>query len=85
MIENIIMFLPWGFLLPILFRRLRRNGFLCVLSGLAASCALETIQYLTQRGFCQLDDVVMNTLGALTGWCFCVFILNVFKKVGLCL
>ena len=68
-IENIIMFIPWGILLTLLFRPFSRNGFLCVLSGFAASVALETVQYLTQRGFCQLDDVVMNTLGTLAGWC----------------
>ena len=67
-IENIIMFIPWGVLMTLLIRPLQRNGFLCVLSGFAASAALETVQYLTQRGFCQLDDVVMNTLGAFVGW-----------------
>lgn len=69
-IENVIMFIPWGLLLPALIRPFGRGAgaWLCILSGLLASVSLETVQYLTQRGHCQLDDVVMNTLGTLAGW-----------------
>lgn len=67
-IENIIMFLPWGFLLPLIWRPLRTRGWLCVLLAAAASTFLEAMQYLTMRGYSQLDDVVMNTVGALAGW-----------------
>lgn len=69
-IENVIMFIPWGILLPVLIRPFGRGAgaWLCILSGFLASVSLETAQYLTQRGHCQLDDVVMNTLGTLAGW-----------------
>lgn len=69
-IENVIMFIPWGLLLPVIIRLFRRGAgaWLCILSGFLASVSLETVQYLTQRGHCQLDDVVMNTLGTLAGW-----------------
>lgn len=69
-IENVIMFIPWGLLLPVIIRLFRRGAgvWLCILSGFLASVSLETVQYLTQRGHCQLDDVVMNTLGTLVGW-----------------
>ena len=36
-------------------------GFLC-------SCGIELSQLITQRGYCQLDDVVTNTVGMLVGW-----------------
>lgn len=67
-IENIIMFVPWGILLPLLIRPLRKHGWICVMTAFISSVTLETAQYLTQRGHCQLDDVVMNTLGTLIGW-----------------
>lgn len=69
-IENVIMFVPWGLLLPVLIRPFGRGAgaCLCILSGFLASVSLETAQYFTQRGHCQLDDVVMNTLGTLAGW-----------------
>lgn len=66
-IENIIMLIPFGILFPGLFPRLRR-GWACVGTGCGLSILLEFAQWLTKRGHCQLDDVVMNTLGAGIGW-----------------
>lgn len=66
-VENIIMFIPFGVLLPILFRKFR-NGCLCVLAGFICSCSIEIVQHITQTGYLQLDDVVTNTTGMLLGW-----------------
>ena len=66
-IENIILFLPYGFLFPAVFPFLRK-GVWCILIGCLCSMGIEWIQYMTQRGHCQLDDIVMNTAGALLGW-----------------
>jgi len=66
-IENIIMFVPFGILTPILFTQLR-SGWRCVLIGFLCSCCIEIVQHITQRGYMQLDDVVTNTLGTLIGW-----------------
>lgn len=67
LVENIIMFIPFGVLLPILFRKFR-NGWLCVLTGFVCSCSIEIVQHITQTGYLQLDDVVTNTTGTLLGW-----------------
>ncbi len=67
-VENVIMFLPWGVLLPMVARPLRGRGWLCVPLAAAASSSLEILQYITARGYSQLDDVVMNTAGAALGW-----------------
>jgi glycopeptide antibiotics resistance protein len=66
-IENIIMFLPFGFLFPIGFRFLRKVGN-CIIAGFFCSVCLELMQLVTGRGYCQLDDVVTNTLGTAIGW-----------------
>ena len=63
-IENIIMFIPFGLLAPMVFKRMRNVRF-CVLIGFLCSCGIEISQLVTQRGFCQLDDVVTNTMGDL--------------------
>lgn len=65
-VENIIMFIPFGILIPSAFPMMR-NIFVCTLTALACSLSLEMFQLITGRGFCQLDDVVTNTLGALIG------------------
>ena len=61
------MFFPFGILVPARFRRLR-NPLFCVDAGFLASCFLELAQLVTQRGYCQLDDIATNTLGAGIGW-----------------
>lgn len=65
-IENIFLFLPFGFLFPVWLSKKKTAwtipvGFLC-------SVAIEYCQLRTGRGFCQLDDVIMNTLGAVIGF-----------------
>ncbi|MFQ9927690.1 MAG: VanZ family protein [Anaerobutyricum soehngenii] len=66
-IENIIMFIPFGILAPIVFKQMRKVG-ICGLTGFMFSCGIEISQLITQRGYCQLDDVVTNTVGMLAGW-----------------
>lgn len=67
MIENVILFLPFGILLP----RVKGRNVHCKLifaSSFCFSVSLETVQLLTGRGFCQVDDVIMNTLGGCLGY-----------------
>ena len=45
-----------------------RKGWCCVYAAFSTSMMLETVQLLTERGYCQLDDVVTNTLGAAIGY-----------------
>ncbi|MCD8223108.1 MAG: VanZ family protein [Clostridiales bacterium] len=66
-VENVLMFVPLGILLPLIFAG-QRSLLVCGLTGCVCSTALECLQFVTQRGHCQLDDVVMNTLGAVLGW-----------------
>ena len=66
-VENIIMFIPFGILAPMVFKRMRKMSF-CVFIGFLCSCGIEISQLITQRGYCQLDDVVTNTVGMLIGW-----------------
>ena len=66
-IENMIMFLPVGVFLPLTHRRLRRFRMVTlVLTGL--SIGIELIQFVTQRGYLQTDDVIMNVLGGVAGY-----------------
>lgn len=68
--ENIMMMIPFGFLLPVFFKP-ARNFFCCIPLGFMFSVCLEYAQYLSKRGYLQTDDVVMNVLGTLIGfWAF---------------
>lgn len=66
MFPFIVKVLPFGFLFPVWLPKKKTAwtipvGFLC-------SVAIEYCQLRTGRGFCQLDDVIMNTLGAVIGF-----------------
>ncbi len=66
-IENIIMFIPMGVLLPLCFEQ-GKKWYLTVLFGCALSIWIECTQYLFSVGVMELDDVLMNTLGTFLGW-----------------
>lgn len=64
---NILVFVPLGVFLPLLFRR-QRSFFLLLLTVTAAVCLIEGIQYVTQLGSLDVDDLILNVFGACLGW-----------------
>lgn len=65
---NLIMFVPYGFLLPFRIQRNKRTGIKVVLSGCIVSVAIEVFQYVTALGLCDIDDVILNTMGVVLGY-----------------
>lgn len=63
-IENIFMFIPFGVLRVIRKKKISKTKEIFIY--ITASCLIEGIQLITGRGYCQLDDVVMNTFGGLS-------------------
>lgn len=63
---NIVMFLPFGALLPVAFRRLRRFP-AAALACLCLTLAVETAQYFIGR-CADVDDVLLNALGGMAGY-----------------
>lgn len=67
LLGNIILFIPLGIFLPKLWMKLHRLW--KVLLAVAAIIALvETIQVLTLLGRCDIDDLILNLLGAAIGY-----------------
>ena len=69
---NVVMFVPLGLLAPVLFARLRRPLTLAA-TALAVSFGIEVVQLglrlmsLSPRSF-DVDDVLLNIVGALVGY-----------------
>lgn len=75
-VYNIIMTIPFGIFLPLLykpFRSFRRVAF----AGFLYSLLIEISQFISGRGLFELDDLFNNTIGAMLG--YCLYIL--FNKV----
>lgn len=60
---NIILFFPFGFLIPLLWKT---SGKLTVAIGALISLFIETSQLLLKRGT-DVDDIILNTMGVMFG------------------
>ena len=58
MIQNILLFIPLGFLI---------GGKRGIIAGVLLSIGIESIQFIYRLGYCELDDVLNNTIGTVLG------------------
>lgn len=65
-LANVIVFIPVGLLLGVAFRGVSWIKVLGI--GCGTSVGIEMLQLIMKRGFCELDDVMHNTLGCLIGY-----------------
>ena len=66
MILNVEMFMPLGFLLPLLWKEYQSLVRTAII-GFCFSCGIEFCQLFNRR-VSDVDDLLMNTLGAILGW-----------------
>ena len=64
---NFVMLLPLGIYLPLLYKRLR-GFFPVLLVSLLVSIFIEFLQLITRYRSADIDDVLLNTVGACTGY-----------------
>lgn len=67
LIMNIIMFIPLGILLP-MFGKWAGHILVSWPAAIICSIGIEIIQLKYHLGFCQLDDVIANSVGFLVGF-----------------
>ncbi|WP_322788165.1 VanZ family protein [Anaerobacillus alkalidiazotrophicus] len=67
LVGNIVLFLPFGFLAPIVMKRLRKSIIATTMMGMFLSLFIETSQFLFTYRVSNIDDVILNTLGAFIG------------------
>ena len=63
---NILLFIPLGFILPLLWKEFRSRRTIC-LTGFLLSLGIELAQLLNYR-ISDVDDLIMNTLGSFLGY-----------------
>ena len=76
---NVAMFIPYGFLLPMVFKKLRNiSG--QTLAVFITTFSIEALQFLIGRS-ADIDDVIMNCLGGSLGYlCFKLVNLTFSRK-----
>lgn len=72
LIGNVVGFLPFGAILPVLKRNMRSFWKILLLS-FEFSAMIEVTQLLTRLGSFDVDDIILNTAGGVLGYgVFCV-------------
>lgn len=74
---NIAVFIPLGMLVPVLFGRKKLSE--AVIAGACVSIVLEIVQFVFALGISDVDDVILNVIGGITGW----LIYRLIQNVGL--
>lgn len=64
---NVVGFIPFGFIMPVISPKMNSLWFV-TLCGFALSLVVECIQLVTKVGCFDVDDLILNTLGAFFGY-----------------
>lgn len=79
LIANIVLFIPLGFFLPILFRKIK--WWAVILIGFGTTCIIEIVQPVFGR-VGDLDDIITNTLGAIIGCIAAKLLILIVKLIS---
>lgn len=64
---NFLLFIPYGFLLPCVFKKLNYSWKKIIAIGLMTSLAIEVLQLFGGR-YAEIDDLLINSLGTYVGF-----------------
>lgn len=75
---NVLLFIPFGFFLPVLWKEFRSAKTLCI-AGFAMTSFIEIAQIFTGRTT-DIDDIIVNVAGALIGYLIAYCFTNAFIR-----
>ncbi|RUT30510.1 VanZ family protein [Paenibacillus zeisoli] len=67
-IGNIVIFIPFGILLPLIFKRMSNPLSKVLILSFTFSLGLETAQLMLAIGTFDVDDLILNTFGGVLGY-----------------
>lgn len=67
LVGNVVMFMPLGFFPPLLWKKTKKF-WQVLLFTILVILGVELLQSVTLLGYCDIDDVILNLAGALTGY-----------------
>ncbi len=79
-IGNILLFIPLGFLIPLVSKK-GSSGFIIALIGFGTSAVIESLQYFVAHRIFDIDDILLNALGAVVGYFAFRIVLSIYRKV----
>lgn len=80
LLGNICLFVPFGFLFPIIFERFSKVH-ITLFFGILLSLFIETMQFFIERSS-DIDDIILNCIGVILGYmCYKTFRSLLIKKM----
>lgn len=76
---NFILFVPYGILLPCVFKSLRFSYKRVIIIGFMTSLSIEVLQLFSGR-YAEIDDLLINSLGTYIGFMIFRYIINKILK-----
>lgn len=65
---NLLMFIPMGMALPVLFDRKFNKMWKTILFVIILVIIIEIVQFFTFMGSADIDDLILNTIGGIVGY-----------------
>ncbi|UOE96461.1 VanZ family protein [Alkalihalobacillus sp. LMS39] len=81
LIGNIVLFIPFGFLLPLAFTFFRTSVMKVTILAMFTSITIEICQFLFTHRVANVDDVILNTFGAWIGAVVVFVLLFIQRRV----
>lgn len=78
-ILNILMFVPIGFMIPLISKKCERC-YITYLVGFGITLFIEILQLVSKRGIFELDDIINNSLGCAIGYGIVMIFISLFKR-----
>ena len=79
-VGNVVAFMPFGFILPEVWDQLN-HWYKITLLGFVFSLCIEVAQLVSRVGSFDVDDLLLNTVGALTGYIIFVIAKGVWNRI----
>lgn len=80
LLGNVLCFVPFGFVIPILTSKQTFFRMLCL--SMLASVLVELLQLISMLGSCDVDDIILNTLGGVIGYILFVIGRGIVRYYG---
>ena len=64
LVTNLLLFAPMGFFIPMLFQNKIKNTKQFLIIIIILTFLVEIMQFITYRGSTDIDDIILNTIGA---------------------
>ncbi|MCR5431100.1 MAG: VanZ family protein [Lachnospiraceae bacterium] len=81
LIGNVVLFIPFGFFLFGIKDNTRRSFLRVMLISSLIIIIIEVAQMLSLRGYCDVDDLILNEIGVAIGYLIRVFFSNKNKNI----